>query len=77
MAKYTDRVYVTTVMPRLEKNNKDRYVNTEYELLNGNIAVVSDKEGVTVKCSHSDTLLKDTDWFKNNRTCPEAWKTAA
>lgn len=77
VAKYTDRVYVTTVMPRLEKNDKDRYVNTEYELLNGNIAVVSDKEGVTVKCSHSDTLLKDTEWFKNNRTCPEAWKTAA
>lgn len=77
VAKYTDRVYVTTVMPRLEKNDKDRYVNTEYELLNGNIAVVSDKDGVTVKCSHSDTLLKDTDWFKNNRTCPDAWKSAA
>ena len=19
--------------------------------------------------------LKDTDWFKNNRTCPDAWKS--
>lgn len=79
VAKYTDRVYVTTVMPELVYDEvKGEWKNSaKYELLNGNIAVVSDKEGVTVKCSHSDTLLKDTEWFKNNRTCPEAWKTAA
>ena len=79
VAKYTDRVYVTTVMPELVYDEvKGEWKNSaKYELLNGNIAVVSDKEGVTVKCSHSDTILKDTEWFKNNRTCPEAWKTAA
>lgn len=79
VAKYTDRVYVTTVMPELVYDEvKGEWKNSaKYELLNGNIAVVSDKEGVTVKCSHSDTFLKDTEWFKNNRTCPEAWKTAA
>ena len=34
----------------------------------------SDGKNVTVHCSASDTLLKDTDWFKENRTCPDAWK---
>ena len=24
--------------------------------------------------SNNDTKLKDTDWFKNNRTTPDAWK---
>ena len=41
--------------------------------MNGNIVVTSDREGVTVQCSNNNTLLKDTDWFKENRNMPEAW----
>ena len=25
--------------------------------------------------TNNSDKLKDTDWFKNNRTCPDAWKS--
>lgn len=51
---YTNLVFVTR-----EKGGK---------LLNGNIVVVSAVSGVTVDGSNNNVLLKDTDWFKSNRT---------
>lgn len=66
VAPYTDKVYVTTLMVD--------YSNAEYTSLNGNITVSFTRKGVTVACSASDLKLKDTEWFKNNRTCPDAWK---
>ena len=58
-------------------DEKDKYVNAKQTgLLNGNIQVVSDADtGVTVIGSNNNTKLKDTDWFKNNRTAPDAWKS--
>jgi hypothetical protein len=38
--------------------------------MNGNIVVTSTGTGITVTCSASPLRLKDTDWFKNNRTWP-------
>lgn len=63
---YTDKVYVTTLC--------NDYDNDDFTSMNGNITVTATKTGVTVDCSASDTLLKDTEWFKKNRTCPSAWK---
>ena len=63
---YTDKVYVTTLC--------NDYENDDFTSMNGNITVTATKTGVTVACSASDTLLKDTEWFKKNRTCPSAWK---
>ena len=73
IAPYTDRVYVTTVVAVVydekEKKNVEKGVS-----MNGNITVLSSHEGtVTVTCSNNSTKLKDTDWFKANRTCPAAW----
>ena len=65
VASYTDRVYVTTIVA----DNKDGY-----QSMNGNIVVTSDGKEVQVNCSNNNTLLKDTDWFKKNRTTPDAWK---
>ncbi len=66
IAQYTDRVYVTTMIGATQK---------EYTSMNGNI-VVSELFGeVSVQCSNNDTLFKDTDWFKENRTLPDAWKS--
>lgn len=65
VAPYTDRVYVTTMVA----DNADGFAS-----MNGNIVVSSDGKDVTVRCSNNDILLKDTDWFKENRTMPEAWK---
>ena len=64
VAPYTDRVYVTTIV----SDN-----NAGYESMNGNIVVTSDGKEVTVACSNNDILFKDTEWFKANRTLPQAW----
>ena len=45
----------------------------EYVGLNGNIVVVSAETSVTVNCSVTNAILKDTDWFKKNRIMPSAW----
>ncbi len=66
IAPHTDRVYVTTLCVD--------YANDKFESMNGNIKITSGSNGVKVKCSKSNTLLKDTEWFKKARVCPEAWK---
>ncbi len=65
VAPYTDKVYVTTVVA----DNANGY-----QSMNGNIVVYSDGKEITVNCSNNDILFKDTEWFKDNRTCPDAWK---
>lgn len=64
VAPYTDKVYVTTIVSDNENG---------YESLNGNIVVSSDGGEVKVQCSNNNTLFKDTEWFKNNRTMPSYW----
>ncbi len=66
VAPYTDKIYVTTLCLDYEKG--------DITSMNGDIVVTSSPSGVTVKGSASDTILKDTEWFKSNRTCPDAWK---
>lgn len=66
IAPYTDKVYVTTLCVD--------YENDKFKSMNGNIRVTSGSSGVKVKCSENNTLLKDTEWFKSSRSCPEAWK---
>jgi competence protein ComEC len=68
IAVYTDRVYATTLCVDYDASPK------QFTSMNGNIVVTANAEGVTVGCSASDLPLKDTEWFKQNRTCPEAWK---
>ena len=38
--------------------------------MNGNITVSSLGKEVTVTCSNNNTILKETEWFKANRTWP-------
>lgn len=66
VAKYTDRVYVTSLG---DESAEDGFVS-----MNGNIVVTSNRSGVSVRCSNNDVLLKDTDWFKANRTAPSQWQ---
>lgn len=81
IAKHTDKVYVP-IMVDLVLDDKgtadksdDEFENAKnYEILNGNIVVISDeKDGVKVECSNNNTILKDTDWFKENRNTPSNW----
>ncbi len=63
VAPYTDKVYIPTTVD-----------GEGYKSMNGNITVSILRGEVTVTCSVSNTKLKDTEWFKNNRTTPQAWK---
>ena len=63
VAKYTDKVYIPS------------YLSGSSILdLNGNICVSStDGKTLQVSCSNNNTLLKNTTWFKSNRTTPSNW----
>ncbi len=63
VAQYTDKVYVPS------------YLSGSSVLdLNGNICVSStDGKTLQVSCSNNNTLLKDTAWFRSNRSMPSEW----
>lgn len=71
---YTDKVYVTTLGYIKYNNDKKKYENNGFTSMNGNIVVTSTNAITEVNCSNNNTLLKDTTWFKENRTCPDGWK---
>lgn len=67
IAPYTDRFYVTT-----EGSFEDK---SFHRPMNGDIVFRYDENGdETVTFSNSDLKLKDSAWFLENRTMPEAWK---
>lgn len=64
-AKHTEKVYVTTV----STNNDEK----KYTSMNGNICFKSENgKDYTVAGSNNSVILKDTEWFKTNRTWPTA-----
>lgn len=65
VAPYTDRVYVTSIISPDGKSGLP---------MNGNIVLTSYGEEISVNCSNNNILFKDTDWFKENRIMPDAWK---
>ena len=70
IAKYTDRVYVTSVS--LDNENKT------FGPLNGTITVRSQNgKDIVVSCTGEAVPLKDTEWFRKNRNMPEAWAEAS
>lgn len=68
IAPYTTQVYVTTLCLN--------YNEGSFKSFNGNIVVCTNGEGeISVACANNNTVLKDTEWFKSSRTCPDAWKS--
>ena len=66
IAAYTDKVYVTSRCIDYEAGT--------FASMNGNITVVTDKNGVSIVCGSGDSrVLKEWAWFKEHRTCPAAW----
>ena len=66
IAPYTDKVYVTTMI----SSDGSKGVS-----MNGNIVVsCPDGKNVMVTGTNNSLILKDTEWFINNRTFPEQWK---
>ncbi len=86
IAQYTDCVYVPVYIDVVFDETKEKYVNSgEYKQLNGNIIVLSPADTkdendnvvqseVTVTGSNNSVKLKDTEWFKANRTMPKDWQ---
>ena len=66
VAPYTDRIYVTTLCTDNE--------NGVFVSMNGNITVLTDKNGLQVVCSNDNRILKEWDWFKENRKLPTTWQ---
>ena len=66
IAPYTDKVYVTTLCLDFDEDR--------FESMNGNIKVISGKGDIIIECSNNNTILKETAWFRQERTCPASWK---
>lgn len=60
---YTSEIYVTTMCVD--------YKNDEFTSFNGNIVYMSQGSNYNVKCSNNNIWLKDSEWFKANRTLPQ------
>ncbi len=71
ISKWTEKIYVTSLVTGV-KLDGDKYKNEGFTSMNGNVVIISGEQGVSVECSNNDTLLKDTDWFKEYREC-ENW----
>lgn len=69
VAKYTNRVYVTTLAKYEIATNKDgkEYPKVNgYASMNGNIIVtLNEAQEVVVTCSNNSTILKETEWFNS------------
>lgn len=65
VAPYTDYVFCTNMI----SDNSDGF-----EAMNGNIVFYTEGKKLRFWCSNNTVKLKDTAWFKANRTCPESWQ---
>lgn len=67
IAVYTDKVYITSM---IDSNAEDGFSS-----YNGTVRIISsaDKD-IQVDCTNNNTLLKDSQWFIDNRIMPEQWK---
>lgn len=63
IAKYTDKVYVTTIID-----------GESFASMNGNIVLYVDNGKLNLRCSNNVTKFKDTAWFLENRVMPDEWK---
>ncbi|MBQ3048000.1 MAG: MBL fold metallo-hydrolase [Clostridia bacterium] len=65
IANYTKNAYVTSLCID--------YDTGKFQSMNGDIIFIFNKDGARLTCTNNYTLLKDTAWFKANRTTPAAW----
>lgn len=66
VARYTANIYCTTLW--------DESLANGYASLNGNIVFYTEAGKLKLRCSNNTVILKETAWFKQNRTWPEYGK---
>ncbi len=59
VSKFTTEIYVTTLCIDYDAD--------KFESFNGNIVYISNQTSYNIKCSNNNTILKDSEWFKQNR----------
>ena len=84
VAKYTDKVYVTSMVEYeysedyiIEPNGtitSDNYKSKTLDSMNGCIVYRSNGSYLEINCSNNTTKLKDTDWMFEWRIIPEEWR---
>ena len=67
ISKHTDKVYAPTL------GEESMVGEDKFLPLNGDIKIVSKDTKVSIVCSNSTQLLRETEWFKSNREMPSAW----
>lgn len=73
VARYTDNVFATNVATlKVEKNGYKTQIG--YEPLNGDIVFACTDGKIKMYFSENDIKLKDTTWFRQNRTMPSDWE---
>lgn len=76
VSKHTENVYVTTMVDNYVSKDEWEDLGT-VKSMNGNIVFAVNNGVITINCSNNNTKLKDTQWFKDNRTCPTNWQESA
>ena len=75
VAPYTDKVYIPSMLDKITGYNKNGEPNSwTVTSMNGNIVFSVTNGEVKLTFSNNDLKLKDTDWFKENREMPDAWR---
>ena len=75
VAPYTDKVYIPSMLDEITGYNKNGEPNSwTVTSMNGNIVFSVTNGEVKLTFSNNDLKLKDTDWFKENREMPDAWR---
>ena len=73
VAPYTDKIYVTSIVDSYV-DKSDWSKQGTVKSMNGNVVFACTDGQITITCSNNDTILKDTQWFKDHRIMPDAWK---
>lgn len=72
IAPYTDKVYIPSVVENYVDKADWSTLGT-VKPMNGNIVFSVFDGNVSIKFGNNDLKLKETEWFKANRVCPQSW----
>ena len=63
---YTNNCYITSMCTN-SKSEREAGKYSDFASMNGDIIFISNKDGYSIKGTNNSTILKDTEWFKENR----------
>ena len=76
VSKWTDKIYVTSLATDFPaKDENGDYVaikKTGVTSMNGDIRFFIKGNELELNCTNNNTILKDTDWFRDNRVWPQS-----